>query len=124
MLRLFISDTTELRVPRKYEERLYYTELYEVCRTGRFNYRCDLFSHFIIPVTCKAPPHIEHARHNGDSQSLYPSGQQLMYTCAYGYYADGNSRAMCSGEGKWIGLTLLCSRKIVFDKHILRSESF
>ncbi|XP_060600174.1 protein lev-9-like isoform X1 [Ruditapes philippinarum] len=60
-------------------------------------------------VTCNDPPKIEHAEHNGDSQPLYPSGQQLMYKCSYGYYADGEPRAMCSGEGKWIGLTLLCS---------------
>lgn len=61
-------------------------------------------------VTCDQPPTIENAQHDGDPTHLkFPSGQQLFYTCAYGYYADGQPRAMCSGEGKWIGLTLLCS---------------
>ncbi|XP_053381384.1 protein lev-9-like isoform X3 [Mercenaria mercenaria] len=61
-------------------------------------------------VTCGAPPNIEHAQHDGDpTQPMFPSGEQLLYTCSYGYYADGQPRAMCSGEGKWIGLTLLCS---------------
>ncbi|KAL4219179.1 hypothetical protein ACF0H5_021761 [Mactra antiquata] len=61
-------------------------------------------------VTCRTPPKIENAIHDGDpEQELYPSGQQLLYTCFDGYSGDGLPRAMCSGDGKWVGLTLLCS---------------
>ena len=64
-----------------------------------------------LPVTCGEPPAVEHATHDGEpEQKSYPTGQQLMYSCAYGYSKNGHPRAMCSGEGQWVGLSLTCSR--------------
>ena len=64
-----------------------------------------------FPVTCNEPPEVEHATHDGEpEQKSYPTGQQLMYSCAYGYSSNGHPRAMCSGEGEWVGLSLTCSR--------------
>ncbi|XP_052789472.1 protein lev-9-like isoform X4 [Mya arenaria] len=63
-------------------------------------------------VTCKRPPKLDHAAHDGDpAQEMYPSGGQLLYTCAYGYHPDGNPQVMCNGEGNWVGLTLTCTPK-------------
>ncbi|KAH3791983.1 protein lev-9-like isoform X2 [Dreissena polymorpha] len=61
-------------------------------------------------VTCKRPPVVENAMHNGDpAQDMYPSGRQLMYACAHGFHGDGNPQVMCNGDGNWVGLTLTCS---------------
>jgi len=56
---------------------------------------------FLSSVTCEKPPDVENAVHDGDPNiGTYPSGKQLLYTCDYGYYANGEARAMCNGEGQ------------------------
>lgn len=60
-------------------------------------------------VTCSEPPRVRYAVHDGfDESSLYPAGRQVTYTCIKGYtyhqQNGGNSRAMCNGEGEWVGL--------------------
>lgn len=70
-----------------------------------------------ITVTCSEPPRVRYAVHDGfDESSLYPAGRQVTYTCIKGYIYHqqngGNSRAMCNGEGEWVGLGQFgCSRK-------------
>ena len=70
-----------------------------------------------IAVTCSEPPRVRYAVHDGfDESSLYPAGRQVTYTCIKGYtyhqQNGGNSRAMCNGEGEWVGLGQFgCSRK-------------
>lgn len=58
-------------------------------------------------VTCSEPPRIIHATHDGyDETSLYPAGRQVTYTCITGYRQNGgHPRAMCNGEGEWVGLS-------------------
>ena len=68
-------------------------------------------------MTCSEPPRVRYAVHDGfDESSLYPAGRQVTYTCIKGYtyhqQNGGNSRAMCNGEGEWVGLGQFgCSRK-------------
>ncbi len=60
---------------------------------------------------CGEPPVVEHATRDGPvGQKNYPLGTQLTYTCAPGYSLDGFFRAMCVGEGRWVGPRLTCSR--------------
>ncbi|KAJ8300265.1 hypothetical protein KUTeg_021784 [Tegillarca granosa] len=63
-------------------------------------------------VLCGIPPEVEHARHDGNGESeRYPSGRQLTYKCEPGYFREGNARAMCNGDGVWVGLSLTCSAR-------------
>lgn len=39
----------------------------------------------------------------------YPLGTQFMYTCVPGYELTGYQRAMCVGEGRWVGPYITCS---------------
>lgn len=65
-------------------------------------------------MTCERPPFVEHAYRDGDlQQEMYPSGAQIRYTCNDGYFADGEAHAMCSSDGRWVGLQLVCTRKYV-----------
>ena len=76
---------------------------------------------FLSSVTCEKPPDVENAVHDGDPNiGTYPSGKQLLYTCDYGYYANGEARAMCNGEGQWVGLTLLCTRELLYIPTIVK----
>ncbi len=55
---------------------------------------------------------VPHATHDGATGvSVFPLGTQLQYACADGYEIDGFFRAMCVGEGKWVGPRMTCSRK-------------
>ncbi|XP_063422165.1 protein lev-9-like isoform X1 [Mytilus trossulus] len=58
-------------------------------------------------VTCQEPPKILNAVHDGyDESSLYPAGRQVTYECIKGYRQnDGHPRAMCNGDGEWVGLS-------------------
>jgi len=78
---------------------------------------------------CGDPPIIEHASRDGPiGQKVFPLGTQLTYSCAPGYsldgffragalpvhlfrhFVDGFFRAMCVGEGRWVGPRMTCSR--------------
>jgi len=60
---------------------------------------------------CGDPPVIEHATRDGSiGQKVFPLGTQLTYSCAPGYSLDGFFRAMCVGEGRWVGPRMTCSR--------------
>ena len=64
-------------------------------------------------VTCSEPPRIMYAVHDGyDESSLYPAGRQVTYKCMEGYRQNGgHPRAMCNGNGEWVGLTQFgCAR--------------
>ncbi len=55
---------------------------------------------------------VPHATHDGPTGvSVFPLGTQLQYACEEGYEIDGFFRAMCVGEGKWVGPRMTCSRK-------------
>ena len=63
---------------------------------------------------CHDPPIVPHASHNGPSgQRTFPLGTQLTYSCGAGYNIDGFFRAMCVGEGRWVGPRMICSRTYV-----------
>ncbi|WAR31017.1 LEV9-like protein, partial [Mya arenaria] len=63
-----------------------------------------------LSVMCAPPPELTHATHDEDPERLvFPSGYHVTYTCAHGYRPDGEARAVCSGDGEWIALSLLCS---------------
>ncbi|KAL5013077.1 hypothetical protein ScPMuIL_011628 [Solemya velum] len=61
-------------------------------------------------VTCPQPQRVQHATFEGASndQERYPTGTQLTYVCEFGYSKEGDPRAMCSGSGEWVGLTVRC----------------
>ena len=60
---------------------------------------------------CGDPPIIEHATRDGPvGQKVFPLGTQLTYSCSPGYSLDGFFRAMCVGEGRWVGPRMTCSR--------------
>ena len=66
---------------------------------------------------CTDPPVIEHATRDGPiGQKVFPLGTQLTYSCAPGYSLDGFFRAMCVGEGRWVGPRMTCSRKNNADR--------
>ena len=55
---------------------------------------------------------VPHANHDGPvGVRIFPLGTQLTYSCADGYNIDGFFRAMCVGEGRWVGPRMTCSRK-------------
>ena len=67
---------------------------------------------FSIAGKCRDPPVVPHANHDGPKGvRIFPLGTQLTYSCADGYNIDGFFRAMCVGEGRWVGPRMTCSRK-------------
>ncbi|XP_064596838.1 protein lev-9-like [Liolophura sinensis] len=63
-------------------------------------------------VSCGLPPDFPNANHDAPrGQTSFPSGTQLNYECEFGFYKDGYEKAMCSGDGEWIGPRLTCSAR-------------
>nr|KAG5703035.1 hypothetical protein BaRGS_016196 [Batillaria attramentaria] len=64
-------------------------------------------------VVCGPPPHVEHADNDAiQTQYRFVTGTQLTYTCQFGYYREGSSRAICSGpNGNWVGPTMTCKAR-------------
>lgn len=59
---------------------------------------------------CRDPPSVDYALHDGATgQKVFPLGTQLTYSCTPGYSLDGFFRAMCVGEGRWVGPRMTCS---------------
>lgn len=89
--------------------------------------RCRLTAFDFVSLSgrCGEPPTVEHATRDGPAgQKSYPLGTQLTYTCSPGYSLDGFFRAMCVGEGRWVGPRLTCSREYDDNEiaHWLRSS--
>ncbi|KAL3870372.1 hypothetical protein ACJMK2_038442 [Sinanodonta woodiana] len=62
-----------------------------------------------VKVICPSPPRVAHAHYAGyEGQSSYLPGSELLYACDDGYYSEGNPRAVCKGDGRWMGLSLRC----------------
>ena len=65
---------------------------------------------------CTNPPQVLHAVHNGPpGQKVFPLRTQLEYTCDPGYTIDGFYKAMCVGEGRWVGPRMTCSRELRYQ---------
>lgn len=61
---------------------------------------------------CREPPEVPYASHDGSKgQRVFPLGTQLTYSCESGYDIDGFFRAMCVGEGRWVGPRMTCTRE-------------
>ena len=81
-------------------------------------YFTSIFATFITFVPfyssgrCKKPPDVPNASHDGQPDlEYYPLRTQVRYACWAGYQQDGFERAMCVGEGRWVGPRMKCSRK-------------
>ncbi|ESP00264.1 hypothetical protein LOTGIDRAFT_225988 [Lottia gigantea] len=62
-------------------------------------------------VVCGRPPEVEHASHDAPDQLQFQSGTHLTYTCVFGYYREGAPRAVCTGEGQWVGPKMTCKAR-------------
>ncbi|KAK2184378.1 hypothetical protein NP493_268g03054 [Ridgeia piscesae] len=72
--------------------------------------RCRECLLLLFAGKCHDPPEVSHATHNGPKgQKTFPLGTQLTYSCGAGYNIDGFFRAMCVGEGRWVGPRMICS---------------
>jgi len=50
---------------------------------------------------------------------LYSLGTQLRYHCKLGYNAEGFSKTVCVGEGRWYGPRMTCARMTSLHIYIL-----
>ena len=72
---------------------------------------------------CRDPPQVTKASHDGpEGHTVFPLGTQLTYTCKSGYNMDGFFRAMCVGEGRWVGPRMTCSRKTCYLMYFCNVE--
>ncbi|ESO01405.1 hypothetical protein HELRODRAFT_174963 [Helobdella robusta] len=62
--------------------------------------------------TCSKPPAIKHATHDASpALKSFPLGTQLTYSCLNGFKSEGGYRALCVGQGRWVGLSMTCQPK-------------
>lgn len=68
-----------------------------------------------LPVYCKTPPLIEHARHNAlPEQTTFDLDTTIQYQCLMGYVTNGFPRAKClaiDNTASWFGPDISCERK-------------
>ena len=67
---------------------------------------------FRVAGKCRDPEKVSHAHHDGPAGvRVFPLGTQLTYSCSDGYISEGFSKAMCVGEGHWVGPRMTCTRE-------------
>ncbi|XP_051756633.1 sushi, von Willebrand factor type A, EGF and pentraxin domain-containing protein 1 isoform X4 [Ctenopharyngodon idella] len=56
-------------------------------------------------VECGPPPDLEHGQYHGDD---FYAGSSVLYQCKPGFYLLGESKLLCTNNGKWIGNPPAC----------------
>ncbi|XP_067257602.1 sushi, von Willebrand factor type A, EGF and pentraxin domain-containing protein 1 isoform X5 [Chanodichthys erythropterus] len=56
-------------------------------------------------VECGPPPDLEHGQYHGED---FYAGSSVLYQCKPGFYLLGESKLLCTNNGKWIGNPPAC----------------
>ncbi|XP_048039857.1 sushi, von Willebrand factor type A, EGF and pentraxin domain-containing protein 1 isoform X2 [Megalobrama amblycephala] len=56
-------------------------------------------------VECGPPPDLEHGQYHGED---FYAGSSVLYQCKHGFYLLGESKLLCTNNGKWIGNPPAC----------------
>ncbi len=61
-------------------------------------------------MECGPPPDLEHGQYHGED---FYAGSTVLYQCKPGFYLLGESKMLCTNNGKWIGNPPACLGKIL-----------
>ena len=63
---------------------------------------------FFTAVNCGDPGYLENGERN---QEVFTFGQQLIFSCNYGYTMQGYEGSICMANGLWSSPLPVCQRK-------------